>query len=378
MIELKDIEKIYPDGTRAVDNISLRVYEGEVTILVGPSGCGKTTTMKLINRLYELTSGKILVKGQDIQKIDPIELRRDIGYVIQEIGLFPHMTIADNIATVPQLKKWDKKRIGSRVEELLELMGLDPDEYRGKYPAELSGGQKQRIGVARALASDPPILLMDEPFGALDPITRERLQDEFLKLQEKLKKTIVFVTHDIDEAIKMGNRVAVMKNGELIQYATPGELLREPANEFVSDFVGSERTLKRLNLRTVAEAMIKKPRTVKGDNELGKIKKMMDDEDVNYLLVTDESNRIVGWIHAKDFKHKTGKTVKDILSKNVISIEPDASLKEALSKMLRNEVGNLPVVTGDNELVGMLTFNDIQNILGRTYTEKGGLKDGVV
>ena len=252
MISFESVTKSFPDGTTAVDNLDLEVPEGDLTVLVGPSGCGKTTTLRMINRMIEATSGRIVVNGKDVATVDPPELRRGIGYVIQQIGLFPHRTIGENIATVPELTGWDKQRTRARVDELLELVGL-PAEVRDRYPHQLSGGQRQRVGVARALAVDPPIMLMDEPFGAVDPIVRSRLQDEFLRLQQEVRKTIVFVTHDIDEAIKMGDRIAIFRQGgHLEQYAPPDELLAEPANDFVADFLGAERGLKRLALIPVS------------------------------------------------------------------------------------------------------------------------------
>ena len=255
MIEFRSVSKAYPGSARPVVNdLSFEVLDGEICVLVGPSGCGKTTSMRMINRLIEPTSGQILIDGEPNTAMSGTKLRRKIGYAIQQIGLFPHRTIADNIATVPQLVGWDKGRIKGRVEELLELVGLDPAVYRDRYPAELSGGQQQRVGVARALAADPPIMLMDEPFGAVDPINRSRLQDEFLRIQEEIKKTIVFVTHDIDEAIKMGDRIAILKEGGVLaQYDTPEEILTNPASDFVTDFVGRDRILKRLSLTRVWE-----------------------------------------------------------------------------------------------------------------------------
>jgi osmoprotectant transport system ATP-binding protein len=254
-LELRQVTKRYP-GRRepAIAGLDLSVGAGEVCVLVGPSGSGKTTAMRLINRMIPLTSGDILLGGRTVLDREPNELRRDIGYVIQQIGLFPHLTVADNIATVPRLLDWDKQRIRQRVEELLVLTGLDPDDIGPRYPAQLSGGQRQRVGVARALAADPPLMLMDEPFGAIDPINRARLQDEFLALQERVRKTVVFVTHDIDEAIKMGDRIAILREGgHLAQYDTPAEILTNPADEFVESFVGADRALKRLGLSTLAE-----------------------------------------------------------------------------------------------------------------------------
>ncbi len=255
MIEFKDVSKTYAGSDRpVVRDLSFEVLEGEICVLVGPSGCGKTTSMRMVNRLIEPTDGEILIDGEPNTQMSGTQLRRKIGYAIQQIGLFPHRTIAQNIATVPGLLGWEKDRSKNRVDELLELVGLDPGVYRDRYPAELSGGQQQRVGVARALAADPPIMLMDEPFGAVDPINRERLQDEFLHIQENIKKTIVFVTHDIDEAIKMGDKIAILKEGGILaQYDTPENILAAPNSEFVSSFVGSDRILKRLSLTRVAD-----------------------------------------------------------------------------------------------------------------------------
>jgi osmoprotectant transport system ATP-binding protein len=254
MIKLDNVSKRFPgSNTLAVTQLSLEIEAGEIAVLVGPSGCGKTTTMKMINRLIEPTSGTIYLDGQDILKLDPVELRRGIGYVIQTVGLMPHRTIAQNIATVPELLGWDRSRIEERTKELTQMLALAP-ELLGRYPSELSGGQRQRVGVARALAADPPVMLMDEPFGAVDPVVRERLQDQLLEIQHRLKKTIVFVTHDIDEAIKMADRVAILNVGGILeQYATPMEILKEPANEFVSEFVGPEKGLRRLGLILVGD-----------------------------------------------------------------------------------------------------------------------------
>ncbi|HEX9496337.1 MAG TPA: ABC transporter ATP-binding protein [Candidatus Limnocylindria bacterium] len=252
-VEFRDVTKRYADQV-AVDGLSLAVPAGKICVLVGPSGSGKTTSLKMVNRLIEPTSGAILIDGHDILREDPVQLRRRIGYVIQQVGLFPHQTIADNVATVPRLLGWPKARIDARATELLALVGLDPSRYAKRYPVQLSGGERQRAGVARALAAEPPVMLMDEPFGAVDPIVRDRLQHELLRIQRELGTTILFVTHDIDEAIRLGDRVAIMKDGKLVQYAPPGELLAHPANEFVAEFVGADRGLKRLELLTVGGA----------------------------------------------------------------------------------------------------------------------------
>ncbi|MEO6821378.1 MAG: ATP-binding cassette domain-containing protein [Candidatus Nanopelagicales bacterium] len=247
MIRLERVSKQYPDGTMAVHELTLDVPLGRVCVLVGPSGCGKTTTMRMINRLVEPTSGRIFLGGEDVTTVDRVQLRRSIGYVIQQVGLFPHLTVRRNVATVPNLLGWDRSRVRARVDEMLELIGLDPPVYGDRYPHQLSGGQRQRVGVARALAADPPVLLMDEPFGAVDPIARVRLQDEFLNLQRTVRKSVVFVTHDIDEAVRLGDRIAVMREGgHLEQYDEPGVLLAQPVSEFVAEFVGNDRSIKRL------------------------------------------------------------------------------------------------------------------------------------
>ena len=249
-VELREVTRRYGD-TVAVDHLSLTIPAGRICVLIGPSGCGKTTSLRMVNRLIEPTSGEILIDGQNNLKEDPTQLRRRIGYVIQQVGLFPHQTIGENVATVPKLLGWPEQRIRARVDELLSLIGFDPARMRDRYPSQLSGGERQRVGVARALAAEPPLMLMDEPFGAVDPIVRERLQNEFLQLHNTLAITVIFVTHDIDEAIKLGDRVAIMRSGKLVQYAPPGELLARPADDFVAQFVGSDRGLKRLSLLTV-------------------------------------------------------------------------------------------------------------------------------
>jgi osmoprotectant transport system ATP-binding protein len=258
MIRLESLTKIYPSahgGAASVDRVSFEVGAGETCVLLGPSGCGKTTTLRMINRLVAPTSGKVFIEGRDTSAADPVELRRTIGYVIQQIGLFPNMTVAENIGVVPRLLNWDRGRMRRRAEELLAMLALDPAEFLDRYPNELSGGQAQRVGVARALAADPPVLLMDEPFGAVDPVNREVIQDEFLRMQKALRKTVLFVSHDIDEAVKMADRIAIFRAGRLEQYAAPDELLGRPANEFVASFVGSDRTLKRLRRISVSEVV---------------------------------------------------------------------------------------------------------------------------
>jgi osmoprotectant transport system ATP-binding protein len=302
-LEFRDVVKRYPGSDRnAVDHLSFEVPAGDICVLVGPSGCGKTTAMRMVNRMTEITEGDILLDGQSVKARKAAELRRQIGYVIQQVGLFPHQTIGENVATVPHLLGWDKQRTRARVDELLDLVALDPDDYRERYPAQLSGGQRQRVGVARALAVDPPLMLMDEPFGAIDPINRSRLQNEFLRLQAQIRKTVVFVTHDIDEALKMGDRIAVMKEGGILaQYATPQELLESPADKFVENFVGADRGLKELALHRIREltlgpVRVGSPVTVEMEDTLRDALSAMLINDADYARVRDGGPDVVGTI----------------------------------------------------------------------------------
>src|SRR4051812_34798285 len=288
MIRLDRVAKRYPDGTVAVEELSLDVPAGEIAVLVGPSGCGKTTTMRMVNRLVEPTSGRIFVGGEDVTRADPVRLRRGIGYVIQQVGLFPHQTVAANVATVPRLLGWERRRSRARIDELLERVGLDRARNRDRYPHQLSGGQRQRVGVARALAADPPVLLMDEPFGAVDPVARDRLQAEFLRLQQQVRKTIVFVTHDVDEAIRLGDRIAVMREGgHLEQYADPATLLSSPATDFVGEFVGAHRTLRRLAVLEVERDTLVEWPTVDAAVDAGQVRDAFDTAEADWLLVVD-------------------------------------------------------------------------------------------
>lgn len=359
MIRLENVTKRYPGSNDSVvDNLNLHIRKGEICILVGASGCGKTTTMKMINRLIEPTSGKIFIDGKDISTINPIELRLNIGYVIQETGLFPHMSIEKNIATVPLEKRWDKAKIDQRVDELMRLVDLNPAIYRTKRPSALSGGQKQRVGVARALAADPPIMLMDEPFGALDPITRGKLQNEFLNIQAKLKKTIVFVTHDMDEAIKMGDKIGVMQYGHLVQYGTPHEILSSPANEFVESLVGSNRVLKRLSLLNCG--MVKSQIPLVKRDDTAKIMSLIENNEIIYDIgIVDDSGLPVGYIR------ESGRAIKSINSfpLNIVrfnkTISSKASLYEALSLMFSSGEKCLFVINENGQTSGLMTINDV-------------------
>jgi osmoprotectant transport system ATP-binding protein len=361
MISIEKLRKQYADGTVAVQELSLEVGVGEIAVLVGPSGCGKTTTMRMINRLVEPTSGRILVDGEDVMSVDPVQLRRRIGYVIQQVGLFPHQTVAANIATVPQLLGWDKARTKTRVDELLELVGLEPDKHAKRYPHELSGGQRQRVGVARALAADPPVLLMDEPFGAVDPVARDRLQVEFLRLQEQVRKTIVFVTHDIDEAIRLGDRIAVMREGgHLEQYADPSTLLSHPATDFVADFVGAERTLRRLSVVQVGVTGLVQWPIVAPRDRLADCAAAMDAAESSWAVVGDDTS-ISGWL-ARAAATGDG-TAADRLEP-ATALEVGSTLEAALATIL---AGNAPgaIVTDGGRYAGVLSAADIVTVARR-------------
>jgi osmoprotectant transport system ATP-binding protein len=356
MIRLDRVTKEFPGAsTPAVGNLSLEVPEGEIAVLVGPSGCGKTTTLKMINRLVEPTSGTIHVAGRDVTSLQPHELRRGIGYVIQQIGLFPHKTIADNIGTVPRLLAWDKDRIDGRVEELFKLVDLDP-AMRDRYPAELSGGQRQRAGVARALAADPPVLLMDEPFGAVDPIIRSRLQDEMLELQRQLRKTIVLVTHDIDEAIKIGDRVAILNiGGKLQQYSPPEDVLREPANPFVADFLGEDRGIKRLSLIPIGSVELDPGPVIGPDADAAEARRIMELYDIDWVAV-GEGTRIDGWVAGSEI----GKDRPGSLSLQPFrtTLSPSSTLRDALDAVVSSQTKVAAVFDGDRYL-GMLSLERI-------------------
>jgi len=357
--------KRYPGAAEpAVDELTLEIPAGEICVLVGPSGCGKTTAMRMVNRTVEISSGDVLIGGSSVREREPAQLRREIGYVIQQIGLFPHRTITENIGAVPQLLGWKKDRIRERSAELLELIGLDP-ELGDRYPAQLSGGQQQRVGVARALAADPLVMLMDEPFGAIDPINRERLQNEFLRLQAEIRKTVLFVTHDIDEAIKMGDRIAVMREGGRVeQYATPAELLMAPANEFVEDFVGADRALKRLALMRVGDIDLwEAPLAYVGQPTAEvRTKLAAPDVEVPYPLLVDGERRPLGWLSERDLAQAVVPQRPDSPLGPVL--EPDDVMRDALADLLQGQSQYAPVVDGAGRIAGVLSVEIISEFLG--------------
>jgi len=360
MIRLEGVTKHYPGQDRpAVQHIDMDIPAGEIVIFVGPSGCGKTTLMKMINRLIEPTSGRIFIQGEDVTRGNPDQLRRRIGYVIQQIGLFPHMTIGDNIATVPKMLGWDKSRIDTRIDELLELVGLDARDFRSRYPKQLSGGQRQRVGVARALAVDPPVMLMDEPFGAIDPITRDRLQNEFLRLQEEIRKTIVFVTHDIDEAIKMGDRIAILREGARIaQYDTPEHILSAPADDFVADFVGAGASLKRLNLSRVRDVELTDWPTVAIGTDRAEVRAVLRESAMGSVLILDSERRPVRWVTARDIDRDDVPLEQTGLEPEAI-VEPQSTLQDVLNLMLDSSHGAALVVDGAGAYLGAVDFTTV-------------------
>ncbi|VEF49529.1 choline ABC transporter ATP-binding protein [Bacillus freudenreichii] len=374
MIEFQNVFKQYDGGQVVLKDINLVCEKGEITVLIGPSGCGKTTTMKLINRLINPTRGNVLIDGTDNSHINPVQLRREIGYVIQNTGLFPHMTIERNVGVVPNLLKWEKSRINERVDELLNLVGLDPIMYKSRYPSELSGGQQQRIGVIRALAAEPAIILMDEPFSALDPITREQLQEELIRLQKEIKKTIVFVTHDMDEALKIADKIVLMKDGSIVQSGSPEEILRRPANDFVKNFIGKKRLKEALEIPSVADVMVRKPATIFPSRGLAVAMKMMESKQVDSLVVVDDDSHIKGYVSIYDISREfenEKKQVKDIMQPFQHIIGPDTLLSEAVQILDESKLSYIPVAKPDRTLLGLVTRGSIVGHMRDVYSLDG-------
>lgn len=365
MLSIKNLSKVYGGGKKAVDNISLDVESGEFIAFIGTSGSGKTTALRMINRMIEATEGQITINGKDVRKMNPVELRRKIGYVIQQIGLMPHMTIRENIVLVPKLLKWSQEKKERKAKELIKLVDL-PEEFLDRYPSQLSGGQQQRIGVVRALAAEQDVILMDEPFGALDPITRDTLQDLVKELQQKLGKTFVFVTHDMDEAIKLADKICIMSEGQVIQFDTPDNILRHPANDFVRDFIGQNRLIQdRPNMRTVKDAMIK-PVTVHADRSLNEVVKVMRERRVDTIFVVGNSNRLLGYLDIEDINQglRSNKELIDTMQRDIYRVRIDSKLQDSVRTILKRNVRNVPVVDKDGEtLIGLVTRANLVDIV---------------
>ncbi len=374
-ISLDGVGKTYPGGTVAVESLDLDVPRGALVCLVGPSGCGKSTTLKMVNRLIEPTTGRIVLDGEDVTAIDPVQLRRRMGYVIQQVGLFPHRTIRDNVGTVPEMLGWKKPDTRARSEELMSLVGLDVDVFADRYPHQLSGGQRQRVGVARALAADPPVLLMDEPFGAVDPVVRGRLQDEFRELQQRLGKTIMLVTHDIEEAVRIGDKVAVFaQGGRLAQYDTPAAVLGAPADEFVASFVGADRGLRRLAVTTIDETDLVRVPMVHLDDTLAQARQRMAADDARWAVVLDGQENLRGWVSVDGVAGEG--SVRDRVSRMEAYVSRGAALKDAMAIMLQHDAGWVAVLDG-SRLVGVLTPDSLHTALRRSVrADDAGLQPG--
>jgi osmoprotectant transport system ATP-binding protein len=375
MLEFKSIKKAFKDA-EILKGINLKITKGEFVVLIGPSGCGKTTTLKMINKLITPTSGTIYLNGEDISKLDTIELRRSMGYVIQQTGLFPHMTVGENIGLVPSLEKWPEDKIREKTVELLNMVGMNPEEYIDRYPSELSGGQQQRIGVARAFATDPEIILMDEPFSALDPITRNQLQDELFNLQQELKKTIIFVTHDMDEALKLGDRICIMQHGNILQFDTPEQILRNPANIFVEEFIGKNRIWKQPEFIKAVDIMISEPVKTSANRTIVQAIEIMKSNKVDSLLIVNKENQLKGIVTLKDLRKNDNKSLKleDIMEKEVKTVQIDESLIDILNKMNEYSVGYMPVVDSQIRLSGLITKSSLLSVLSNQYlSQEGGI-----
>ncbi|MDK2799855.1 MAG: osmoprotectant transport system ATP-binding protein [Clostridiales bacterium] len=373
MVRFENVKKAYNDVT-VIEDLNLHIKEGQLVVLIGPSGCGKTTTLKMINRIIEPTSGSIYIDGEDITKVNPVMLRRKIGYVIQQIGLFPNMTIAQNVEIIPKLLGWPADKRRKRTEELLHMVDMSPEQYADRYPSELSGGQQQRIGVLRALAAEPPLVLMDEPFGALDPITRESLQDEVKRLQKKLKKTIVFVTHDMDEALKIADVIVLMKDGKIVQAASPEELLSNPANDFVAQFIGKHRLNDGLEIETVEDVMRHDPVTVTKDIGTSESVALMKRKGVNSLLVVDDEGRLEGVVTVDKIRKqgKAGRNISELIDKDIRTIPTNTNAREAFDILIEDKLDYLAVVDDKNKVKGLVTKTSIVKALAEVVWKDNG------
>ncbi|MBZ4647287.1 MAG: glycine betaine/L-proline transporter ATP-binding protein [Clostridia bacterium] len=373
LVRFENVKKVY-NNTTVIENLNFEIKKGQFVVLIGPSGCGKTTTLKMINRIIEPTSGYIYIDGEDITKVNPVMLRRKIGYVIQQIGLFPNMTIAQNVEIVPKLLGWPVDKRRKRTEELLRMVDMDPGQYADRYPSELSGGQQQRIGVLRALAAEPPLVLMDEPFGALDPITRESLQDEVKRLQKRLKKTIVFVTHDMDEALKIADIIVIMKDGKIVQAASPEELLSNPANDFVIQFIGKHRLNTGIEIETVEDIMRPNPATVTKDKGTAESVALMKRKGVNTLLVVNEEGCLEGVVTIEKISKygKGGRSIGELVDKNVRTIRNNANSKKAFDILIENKLDYLVVVDEENRVKGLVTKTSMVKALAEVVWKDNG------
>ena len=382
MLSIRNLSKVYAGGKKAVDNMNIDIESGDFIAFIGTSGSGKTTALRMINRMIESSEGEITINGKNIKDINAVELRRSIGYVIQQIGLMPHMTIKENIVLVPKLLKWSQEKKDKKAKELIKLVDL-PEEYLERYPSQLSGGQQQRIGVIRALAAEQDIILMDEPFGALDPITRDTLQDLVKKLQQQLGKTFIFVTHDMDEAIKLADKICIMTNGKVVQYDTPDNILRYPANDFVKDFIGQNRLIQdRPNIRTVEDAMIK-PITVHVDESLNDAVNIMRKYRIDTIFVVDNQHHLLGYLDIEDINQglRSKKELIDTMQRDIYRVKEDSKLQDTVRTILKRNVRNVPVVDTDGHtLIGLVTRSNLVDIVydtlwGGTTTENQGIVD---
>ena len=385
MLSIKNLSKVYAGGKKAVDNMTIDIESGDFIAFIGTSGSGKTTALRMINRMIESTEGEITIDGKNIKELNPVELRRSIGYVIQQIGLMPHMTVKENIVLVPKLLKWSQEKKDEKAKELIRLVDL-PEEYLDRYPSELSGGQQQRIGVVRALAAEQDIILMDEPFGALDPITRDTLQDLVKKLQQQLGKTFIFVTHDMDEAIKLADKICIMTNGQVVQYDTPDNILRSPANDFVRDFIGQNRLIQdRPNIRTVKDAMIK-PVTVHVDRSLNDAVNIMREKRVDTIFVVGNDEHLLGYLDIEDINEglRHHKELIDTMQRDIYRVRIDSKLQDSVRTILKRNVRNVPVVDSDNKkLLGLVTRANLVDIVydsiwGELDSDKNDNHSGIV
>ena len=382
MLSIRNLSKVYAGGKKAVDNMNIDIESGDFIAFIGTSGSGKTTALRMINRMIESSEGEITINGKNIKDINAVELRRSIGYVIQQIGLMPHMTIKENIVLVPKLLKWSQEKKDKKAKELIKLVDL-PEEYLERYPSQLSCGQQQRIGVIRALAAEQDIILMDEPFGALDPITRDTLQDLVKKLQQQLGKTFIFVTHDMDEAIKLADKICIMTNGKVVQYDTPDNILRYPANDFVKDFIGQNRLIQdRPNIRTVEDAMIK-PITVHVDESLNDAVNIMRKYRIDTIFVVDNQHHLLGYLDIEDINQglRSKKELIDTMQRDIYRVKVDSKLQDTVRTILKRNVRNVPVVDTDGHtLIGLVTRSNLVDIVydtlwGGTTTENQGIVD---